>query len=464
MSGGVKAIFEPKSAVLVGASGVKARAGVTSPALFRSVIHNMSRFYKGKTYIVDMSGRLSVAVKDFRKVPKCDLAMLMLPPKLALKHLRKLLDKQVKAIVVTARGYTQEQREQLARLAAKKGARVLGPNAMMGVINTANGLCITFERDIMLRRGNIAIISRSGGVGMAMLDWAWSYGIGLSKFASTGDGVDVGDVDLIEYLAGDRDTRVICLYMEGIQEGGKLMDAIRKAVKLKPVIVLKGGAAQEEAPPAISRTASLVGRDEIFNAAFGQAGAIRVRDVEELFDVANALAKQPPMRGDRVAIASNIDGHATLAVDAVHREGLALASFSDKVKKAIANRYPGMDVVNPINLSMDAGVEHYEFVLKEVLADPNVDGILVINMLKPCSLEPKDTSVVAEVARKFKDKPVVDVAMGGENYALVHEVLRNTDVPTYNLPDRAVRALRALYLYGKIRERVRNEGRTNKAA
>lgn len=458
MSDGVKAIFEPKSVVLVGASGVKECAGVASPALFRSVIHNMSRFYKGKTYIADISGRLSVAARDLRRVPKkCDLAILMLPPKFALKHLRKLLDKHVKAIITTVISHTQEQREQLARLTAKKGVRVLASNAMMEVINTANGLCITFERDIMLGRGNIAIISQSGGVGAAMLDWAWSYGIGLSKFASTGDGVDVDNADLIGYLAGDRDTRVICLYMEGIQEGEKLIGTIRKAVKLKPVIVLKGAVARGEAHPAISRTASLVERDEIFSAAFGQAGAIRVRDIEELFDVANALAKQPPMRGDRVAIVSNIDGQGTLAVDAVHREGLALANFSNEVTKAIANRYPGIDVANPINLSAGAGAEHHEFVLKEVLADPNVDGVLVINTVKSCSLGPEDTSIVAEVARKFKNKPVVDVAMGGENYALVHEVLRNTDIPIYNLPDRAARALRALYLYGKIRERSSKE-------
>ena len=455
MSGELKAFFEPKSVVLVGASRAKGRAGVAPPVRFHSAIHNMSRFYRGKTFVVDLSGRLSVAVKSFRQVPKkSDLAVLMPPPELALKHLRKLLDRQVKAIVATTGGYSPEQREQLARFAAKKGVRVLGPNTLVGVMNTANGLCATLERDIMPRRGNVAIISQSGGVAAAILDWAWFYGIGISKFASMGDGIDVDGAELIEYLARDKDTRVICLYVDGVREGRRLIDALREAVKQKPVVVLKGGVAQGGARRVFSRTASLVGRDEIFSAALEQAGAIRARNIEELFDVANALAKQPPMHGSRVAIVSNISDHAILAVDAIHREGLALASFSDKAAKAISERYPSMIVANPIDLSADARSERYEFVLEKALADPNVDGALVINMLESCSLEPEDVRAVAEVACKFRDKPIVDVTMGGEDYTLVHKVLKDTNVPTYNLPDRAARALGALHLYWKIRERV----------
>ena len=449
---GVKAIFEPRSVVLVGASGIKERVGMASPALFRSVIHNMLRFYKGKTHVVDLSGKLRVAVKGFEQVPKNqDLAVLMLPPELALKHVRKLVRRGVKAIVAITGGYKPKQREELVRETVQKGVRVLGPNTIMGVLNTSNGVCTTFERGVMPKRGGIAVISQSGGVGAAMLDWAWFYGIGISKFAFMGDKIDVDDADLINYLARDKDTKVICVYMEGIREGRKFIEAVRETVKRKPVVVLKGGVTQEAARRALSHTASLAGQDEIFDAAFKRSGAIRVGDVEELFDVATALAKQPPMGGNRVAIVSNVGGPAVLAADAVFREGLTLASLSEGVVKKISERYPGVDVVNPIDTIADAKAERYEFILKQVLDDPNVDGVMVINMLKSCFLEPEDVRAVAEVAKKFPDKPVVDVPVGGEDYMLVYDVLKDTNIPTYNLPDKAARALAALYKYGKIR-------------
>ncbi len=452
---GVRALFEPKSVLLVGASEVKEKVGMASPALFRSVIYNMLRIYKGKTYVVDLSGKLRVAVKRFRDVPKKpDLGVLMLPPDLSLKHIRKFVNTGIKAIVAITGGYKPKQREEFIQATVKRGVRVLGPNTIMGVLNTANGLCTTFERGVMPKRGGIAVISQSGGVGATMLDWAWFYGIGISKFAFMGDKVDVDDADLINYLAKDKDTKVICIYMEGIEQGRRFVEAVRETVKHKPVCILKGGVTQEAARRALSHTASLAGQDEIFDAAFRQSGAIRVRDVEELFDAATALARQPPMLGNRVAIVSNVGGPAILAADAVYREGLTLAKLSNKIVKKITNKYPGVDVVNPIDTIADAKADRYEFILKQVLDDPNVDGVMVINMLKSCFLEPEDTKVVANVAKKFPKKPVVDVPIGGEDYMLIYDVLKDTKIPTYNLPDKAARALKALYLYGQIKQRA----------
>ena len=450
---GIKAMFEPRSVVLVGASGLK-RVGMASAFIFESVIHNMLRFYKGKTHIVDLSGKLGIAVKGFAQVPKgLDLAVLVLQPELALKHIGKLVRRGVKAIVAITGDYKPEQREKLARETVGKGVRVLGPNSILGVINTSNGLCTTFERGVMPRQGGIGVISQ-GGMAAVMLDWAWFNGVGISKFASMGDKIDVNEINLIDHLARDKDTKVVCVYTEGIREGRKFVEVVGEAVKRKPVVVLKVGITRGEPMRASSRIASLVGRDEIFDAALKKAGAIGVRDVEELFDVATALAKQPPMLGRRVAIVSNVGGPAVFAADAVNREGLELAKLSDKVVKAIKDRYPSVDAVNPIGIMEDAKAERYGFVLKQVLGDPNVDGVMVINALKSCLLEPEDVLVVAEVAKGFSDKPVVDVPMGGEDYALVRDAFEGTDIPTYNLPEKAARALAALYRYGEVRRRV----------
>jgi acetyltransferase len=263
----------------------------------------------------------------------------------------------------------------------------------------------------------------------------------LSKFVSLGDKVDVDEMDLLNYLTHDDDTGAICIYVERIEDGRKFTEAIKGAVKRKPVCVLRGVGKGLE-------------RAEIFDAAIKQAGAILVKNIEELFNIATALAMQPPMRGDRVAIVSNAGGAAMLAASAIERAGLKLATLSGEVKKAINSRYPSIDVTNPIDMTAGAGAGHYEFVLEKVLADPNVDGAMVINMLRSHSIKPEDVEVVAKAARKSKEKPVVDVAVGGGDHVLVREVLRDKGIPTYDLPEKAARALKALCRYGQVREKM----------
>jgi acetyltransferase len=323
----------------------------------------------------------------------------------------------------------------------------------MGVINTGNGLNTTFERNVMPKKGNIAVISQSGGVGACLLDWACFYNVGISKFAFVGDKIDVDDVDLLRYLRNDRRTKVICLYMEGIRNGRGFIEEARKTVKKKPILTLKGGITQESAKRAKSHTASIAGSDKIFDAAFKKAGIIRVGDVEELMNTAIAFSKQPPMRGDNVAVVSNVGGPAILAADAVVRNNLNLAALSEKTKKKIESLYPGVEATNPIDMIADARAERYSKVLGLVLADKNVDGALVINMLKSCFFEPEDAEVIKKVSAKYPNKPVVDVPAGGEDFTLVYKVLGDTSIPLYNLPEKAVKALKFLRIYGKILEK-----------
>jgi acyl-CoA synthetase (NDP forming) len=302
----------------------------------------------------------------------------------------------------------------------------------------------------MPKKGNIAVISQSGGVGSCMLDWACFYNVGISKFAFVGDKIDVDDVDLLRYFGEDKNTKVVCLYMEGIKKGREFIEQARKIVRHKPLIVLKGGITQESAQRAKSHTASIAGSDEVFDAAFKKAGIIRVENIEELMNTAIALSKQPPMRGDHVAIISNVGGPAILAGDAVAENGLKLATLSKMVKQNIESLYPGVDASNPIDMIADARAERYAKVLDLVMSDKNVDGVLVINMLKSTFFEPADAKVIPKIASKYPDKPVVDVPAGGEDFTKVYKVLGSTDIPLYNLPDKAVKALKALRDYGKI--------------
>lgn len=448
----VDAIFEPKSAVLIGSSKIREKVGMASPQLFGNVTYNMKRFYRKKAYVVDIDGR--AGYKNLIELPEApDLAVIMLPPELSVAQAVECAEVGVKALVMITGGYKENQRASLLRLKERYGTRILGPNTIMGALNTANGLNTTFEIDLMPEKGNIAVISQSGGVGACLLDWACFFNIGISKFAFVGDKVDVNDVDLLRYLGKDRKTKVICLYMEGVKNGREFIDEARKIVKRKPILALKGGVTRESAQRAKSHTASIVGSNEVFDAAFKKAGVIRVENIEELMDMAIALSKQRPMLGDNVAIVSNVGGPAILAADAVQRNGLKLAGLSSGTKKEIERQYPGVDASNPIDLIADARADRYKKVLELIFADRNVDGVLVINMLKSTFFEPKDSTVIPRIASRFPRKPVVDVPAGGEDFAKVYEVLGQSSVPLYNLPEKAARAMRVLRAYAMIRER-----------
>jgi len=449
---GIPNIFEPKTVVLIGSSKIREKVGMTSPQMFQSVIYNMTKFYKGKTHIVDLEGKAGAkAIKEIRGTP--DLAVFVLPPRDVIEQVQNGVEKGIKAFVLLTGGFKGPQRKLLSELVSEYGIRILGPNTIMGVINTSNGLNTTFERDIMPPKGDISVVSQSGGVGACLLDWACYYGVGISKFAFMGDKIDVNDVDLLRYFESDSNTKVICIYVEGVENGREFIEAAREIVKSKPILALKGGVTREAAKRALSHTASVAGSDVVFDAAFKKAGIIRVENVEELLDSAVALSKQPPLKGDNIAIVSNVGGPAILAADAVVKNGFRLATLSEKTRLRIEKKFPGVEAVNPIDLIADARADRYSFVLDAILSDLNVDGVMVINMLKSTFFEPEDAVAVVKTAAGYNDKPVVDVPAGGEDFALVQKVLRSTSMPAYNLPEKAARVLRVLRLYGKVKEK-----------
>ncbi|MEM4713314.1 MAG: CoA-binding protein, partial [Candidatus Bathyarchaeia archaeon] len=230
----VDAIFEPSSVILIGSSKMREKVGLSSPQLFRSVIHNMKEFFKGEICVRDVDGKEEQSIELLPKVP--ELAVIMLPPEISIVEAKKCARIGVKAFIMITGGYKDEQRRELVRLKEKYGVRILGPNTVLGVINTTNGLNTTFEEDVMPKKGSIAVISQSGGVGACLLDWACYYKIGISKFAFMGDKIDVDDIDLLRYLARDKETKVICLYMEGIKNGRKFIEEARKIIVKKPIV------------------------------------------------------------------------------------------------------------------------------------------------------------------------------------------------------------------------------------
>jgi acyl-CoA synthetase (NDP forming) len=445
----VRHFFEPQKVALIGSSQIREKVGMASPRLFESIVYNMKKCFKGEIVTVDISHKVLPELEN----EKPELGVLMLPPEMSIQQAEKCATAGVKALIMITGGFKNHQRQRLRQMTRDYGIRILGPNTIMGVINTANGLNTTFEIGTMPTKGNIAIISQSGGVGAYLLDWACFYNIGISKFAFMGDKIDVNDVDLLEYFSQDSKTKVICLYMEGIDNGRKFIETARKVVKTKPVLAVKGGITREAAKRALSHTASIAGTDEVFDAALKKAGVIRTEDLEELLNSAVALSKQPPLKGNNIAIVSNVGGPAILAADAVVKNGLKLASLSETTKKKIESRYQGVDASNPIDLIADARAERYATVLRHVLADPNVDGVLIINMLKSTFFEPEDAADITRIVQRYSTKPVVDVPAGGEDFNLVYQVLGKSNMPLFNLPEKAAKALKALRLYAKVVEK-----------
>jgi acyl-CoA synthetase (NDP forming) len=452
----LRAIFDPDHVVVVGSSSIVEDTGMTSPLLFDNICRNITEGFTGGSAVVDidplvtagepleaLKGGLDAGVLEALSGGR-SCAVMVLPPEESLVWARPLMELGVKGIIQITGGFSKEQRAEYLEAAKAHHTRLLGPNTIMGIINTSTGFNTSFERDVNPPKGGISVISQSGGVGATLLDFACFFGIGIDQFIFMGDKVDADDINVLDHLNGREETTVVAIYMEGVKDGRRFVQAARDLSRRKPVVILKGGRTRAAAERALSHTASIAGSQEVFEAAFREAGALGAGSIEELFGLSLALSKQPPMKGPRVAVVSNVGGPAILAADAVADVGLEMAALTPETVAALAEKYPKVETINPIDLIADARSERFSVVLDAALADPNVDGVMLISMLKSCLLQPEDAAVFPEVAARH-GKPVVVVPGGGGDFQKVYAVLRDTPLPCYNMVEKAAGALRALY-------------------
>ena len=424
-----------------------------NPRIFDSIYYNLTKFFKGSTMEYDIGA--DVEQLESARVD-ADLVVIVLSAALANRALEICGENGVKTAIVIPGGFKDTERRKLIDISTAKGMRILGPNAIMGVINTRNGLNTTFEKDMMPKRGGLSIISQSGGVGAALIDWALYYGIGVSKFIWLGDKADINETDLLTHLNEDEDTRVILMYLESVKDGRKFLKTVRNVTENKPIVVLKGGISEEAKARALSHTAAIsAGSDTIFRVAARQNGVVVVDSMEQLFIAGEVLEKQPPMKGNHAIIVSNVGGPAVLMADATQQYGLKLAKLSEEVAKEIEMKYPGIEALNPLDIIADARADRYKSILESVLAEDEVNGVLVINMLKSCLTQPEDVKVLPELAERFPGKPIIDCIPGGDDYRKIREILADTPIPVFNTPDKAVFAMKVLDNYGQYLMRIR---------
>ncbi|NJE30087.1 CoA-binding protein [Thermococcus sp. 18S1] len=350
----------------------------------------------------------------------------------------------IRGAVVISAGFSEvgneELEHELVEKARKHGVRVIGPNCA-GIFGVHGKFFGSFE--VRVKPGGLALISQSGAFGGAALAMGNDEGIGFSAFVSYGNASDLNESDFLEYFADDENTKVIALYIEGVKDGRRFLKALRYAAGRKPVIILKAGKSASGAKAAASHTGSLAGSYEIYRAAFRQAGAIEVEEMEELFDAAKAF-EMYAKAGKRVAVITNSGGPGVLATDKLERLGLEIAKLSEETVNELRSFLPPQcSTRNPIDLIADADYERYRKTIEVVCRDENVDSLLVI-CVPPIFLPSEE--IARAVIEADCDKPVIVNFMAGELVSEGVKLLEMHGIKNFSTPERAARALHWLSL------------------
>jgi acetyltransferase len=387
------------------------------------------------------------------------LAVVVIPAEGVSQVLRECGKKGIKNAVVITAGFKEcgpegaKRERELVQIAEEYGLNVLGPN-VLGLISTRVGLNATFAPKGALP-GSIAFMSQSGAFCTSVLDWAWKEKLGFSHFVSLGNKAVLDESDFLAAFAEDPETKVIVAYLEGIKDGPRFMELARRISQEKPIVILKAGRAEAGARAVSSHTGTMAGSDHAYDAAFRQCGVIRARTVEELFDYAYILSRQPLPKGKRIGIVTNAGGAGVMAADAAEWEGLAVARLSESTLQALAGRLPPEAAIyNPVDIIGHATAEQYRAALELVLADPGVDLGVALSAPHPILRYADLARVVAEAKERF-GKPIAVSFMAGELGEEAEEILRRAGIPSFFDPARAVRALSALVRYAEIRARSR---------
>jgi len=380
-----------------------------------------------------------------------DLAVVVAPASTVPDIISDCGEHGVDAAIVLSAGFGetgpagQHLERELVMRARSYGVRILGPNCL-GIINTASRLNATFSAG-NARPGSIGIISQSGALCSAILDWANAGDVGFSNLISMGIGVDVGFGEILDFLVQDRETDSIMLYIEGIRDARRFLSALRAAARVKPVVVMKSGRHPAGMQAAVSHTGALVGADEVFDAALRRAGVLRVTDFPDFFATAENLDTGVRTRGNRLAIVTNAGGPGVMAADHAADRGLPLANISSDAIAALDAVLPkGWSHGNPVDVLGDATAERYEAAVKTCLDDPGVDALLVV--LTPQALTaPEDVARMLVRVHAQAKKPVFACWMGEVSVASSRELFSAHDIPSFRTPEAAVAGFAAIAAY-----------------
>ena len=382
-----------------------------------------------------------------------DLAIIATPIQTVPGIVRECAGKKIGGAVVISAGGKEVGAEgrkierKIRKIAYDGGVRIVGPNCM-GIIRPKGNLNASFASEMPVA-GNLAFVSQSGAICSAILDLAFKERIGFSHFVSIGSMLDMDFGDIIDYIGNDPEAKSILLYIESLTNFRKFMSAARSVSRVKPIVVLKSGRSAAGAKAAASHTGAMAGEGAVYDAAFKRAGIVRVDTIEELFDCAELMAKQPRPQGSRLAIVTNGGGPRVMATDTLARHDLNPAPLSAATRKALdAFLPPFWSRGNPIDILGDASADRFQRALGVCSESKDIDGVLVI--LAPQALT-KPVDVAEALAETVKNRryPVFSCWMGGKSIGKALEILNEAGIPTYETPERAIRAFLYMVEYSR---------------
>lgn len=460
----LKCFFEPESVSVVGASRKPFKFG---HFLLKNLI---DLGFEGEIYPVNPNADEILGLKAYPRVDliqdDVDLAVVVVPASIVPKIMEDCAKKHVKGVVICSSGFREtgetgrRLEQEVVAIAEKSGIRVIGPNTT-GILNTSNNFTTSFAPLPKLKKGNVAFIAQTGLFAAAAFWWIVSkHPFGVSKIVGLGNKCDVGDAEVLQYLANDEETEVIAIYMEGVKDGRELFETFRRVAKHKPIVVLKSGRSPAGVEASKSHTGSLAVRDEVFDSVCKQTGVVRVSgDIEELLDVTKAFALQPLPLGNKVGIVTVTGAGGVMAADECSKYDLELASLSKKTLDQISEKMPPWAAVNnPVDIEplfeMVGPEDSMRIALEAALEDDNVDSVIVLFVAVPRLIPMFDVknvvkNMVEDIREKHLDqKPILAHFIGFKETVDSWTVqLEEEGIPVYSSIQRCVKSLGQLWKY-----------------
>lgn len=456
----VRDVLEAKNLAVIGASTDPFKPG----AMLIKVLRDTG--YKGRFAGINPKGgeiHGSPFYRSLEEVPfQVDLAAIIIQPRAMGAALRECARKGVKGVVISSEGFAEtgeegrRYQEEVSDILKDTGMRGFGPNTM-GIVNTATGLTTAYFADRrMLRPGNIGFAAQSGIFVGALLRYLSSFEeFRVSKAMGLGNKVDVDESDVLEFFAEDEQTEVVGLYLEDIRDGRRFLQAARRAVARKPVLLLKGGRTPAGAKATASHTASLAVDDSVLHGALKQAGILRVRGIDELMATLLGFRCMPLPKGDRIALVTFSGAQAIMSIDTAVDEGLEVARFSRETQERLARMMPtSSKAMNPIDIYPDMMVHGFEKltaeILQALLKDEGVHGIVFISFATPT---PEPYAPLAELIDNRRSKPVFFSLLGRkEDTEAIRVFLEQHRIPFCAFPEMAVKAFANMRRYARTLE------------
>ena len=444
----IKKIFDPKAVAVIGATD---KSGSVGRGLCKNLLAGKS---KRKIYFVNP---YRARVFDYKTYPRItdireqvDLAVIAVPAKVVLEVTKDCAEKQVGGVIIISAGFAEtgkegkELQDKIVDILRQKNIPLIGPNSL-GIIRPPAKLNASFAPDSP-NAGEIGFISQSGALIDSVITKSLNENLGFSFVVSYGNGADLGLCDLLKFAAKDKKTKVVALYIEGLKDGRRFFEVARELTKEKPIVVLKGGKTRMAKKAVSSHVGALAGEPQVYSAAFRQAGIIEADSLENLFDISKTLAWQPRCENN-IGVVTNAGGAGVLTADYCSELGIKLAKIKTRTLKKIEESgvmNKAYSRNNPLDIIGDALPDRYKVAIEGLLSQRDIYGLIVIQTLQIMTKPMKDAKIVIEARKKYPQKPIITIFIGGRRVMRAIKLLETNKIPNFEEPLRAVKALKAL--------------------